>query len=87
MKLLDIFSGYTATTGSPLVHIAYLVGCSAFTLGILNDGTAKHLWLWLIDKWFTTHLIFVLALYLNKTILKNSKEFQFILLLYTILQY
>jgi len=40
MKLLDIFSGYTATTGSHLVHIAYLVGCSAFTLGILNKGKA-----------------------------------------------
>ena len=87
MKLLDIFSGYTATTGSGVVHIAYLVGCSSFTLGILNNGYAKDIWLWLIDKWFYTHLIFIIALLLNGTILKNSKEFQFILLLYAILKY
>jgi len=87
MKLLDIFSGYTATTGSPLVHIAYLVGCSAFTLGILEKGKAKDIWLWLIDEWFYTHLIFVFAALLNKTILENSKELQFIVLLFTILQY
>jgi hypothetical protein len=87
MKLLDIFSGITATTGSPLVHIAYLVGCSAFTLSFLNKGTAKNLWLLLIDKWFYTHLIFALAILFNKTILKNSKEFQFILVLYAILKY
>jgi hypothetical protein len=74
MKLLDIFSGYTATTGSPLVHIAYLVGCSAFTLGFLNKGSAKNIWLWVIDRWFFTHLIFALAILFNKTILKNSKE-------------
>lgn len=87
MKLLDIFSGYTATTGSPLVHVAYMVGCSAFTLGILNKGYAKDIWLWLIDRWFYTHLIFFIAIILNQTILKTSKEFQFILLLFAILQY
>ena len=87
MKLLDIFSGYTATTGSFLVHIAYMVGCSAFTLHILNKGNAKNLWLWLIDQWFYTHLIFVFAIVMKKTILKDSKELQFILLLYAILKY
>ena len=87
MKLLDIFSGYTATTGSVFVHLAYLVGCSAFTLQILEKGRARKEWLALIDRWFYTHLSFVLVLFLKRSIFRDSKELQFIAFLFAILNY
>jgi hypothetical protein len=74
MKLLDIFSGYTATTGSVFVHLAFLVACSAFTLSILNKGPARQKWLTLIDRWFYTHLSFIFVVYLKRTIFRDSKE-------------
>jgi hypothetical protein len=87
MKLLDIFSGYTATTGSIFVHLAYFLACSAFTLPFLNKHPARPQWLTLIDRWFYTHLSFILVVYLKRTIFRDSKELQFIAFLLAILNY
>jgi hypothetical protein len=87
MKLLDIFSGYTATTGSVFVHLAYLVACSMFTFPILNKGRACSKWLKLIDQWFLTHLSFVIVLFLKRSFFRDSKELQFFSILFAILNY
>jgi hypothetical protein len=41
MKLIDLFSGFTATTGCPEFHFAHLVACGAFFFGIVNKGPAN----------------------------------------------
>jgi hypothetical protein len=74
MKLLDIFSGYTATTGSSLLHYAYFFACGSFFFRIVNKGNADQKWLDLIDSWFFTHSWFLIAHLLNKTIFSKKKE-------------
>jgi hypothetical protein len=69
MKLLDIFAGYTATTGSALLHFAYFAACGAFYFNIVNKEPAEQLWLDLIDKWFITHSCFLIVFFVKDTII------------------
>jgi hypothetical protein len=87
MKLLDIFGGYTATTGSPLLHFAYFAACGAFYFNIVNKESLDPKWLDLIDEWFYTHSYFVIVVFLKDTVIQRFKEIQFLFLLLTILKY
>ena len=87
MKLLDIFGGYTATTGSPLLHFAYFAACGAFYFNIVNKESLDPKWLDLIDEWFFTHSYFLIVFFLKDTIFQRFKEIQFFLFLLTILKY
>ena len=48
MKLLDLFSGFMATTGSSLLHVANLPVCGAFYFELVNTGSADQKWLDLV---------------------------------------
>jgi hypothetical protein len=87
MKLLDIFAGYKATTGSPKFHFAFFAACCAFYFNIVDKGLVDQKWLDLIDEWFFTHSYFLVVVFLTETIFQRFTEIQFFLLLLAIFKY
>jgi hypothetical protein len=86
MKLIDLFSGFIATTGSSEFHFAHLAACGAFYFGIVNNGTADQKWLDLVDEWFFTNLYFLIQKVLMLVFI-NKKELDFLASLLVILKY
>ena len=74
MKLLDILSGYTSTTGSQVVHFAYIGACSTIKFGFTERGLGDQIFLDLVDQWYWTHLIVFIAIILRETLFINHSE-------------
>ena len=87
MKLLDILSGYTSTSGSPLVHFAYIGACGLFTLGIVEMETADESFLELINDWFWVHSSIFFCIIFSNTMFVNHSELRFTAMLAAIFFY
>ena len=86
MKLIDLFSGFIATTGSSEFHFAHLAACGAFYFDFVNKGSADQKWLDLVDEWFYTNLFFLIQKFLMLFFIKK-KELYFLSYLFVILKY
>jgi hypothetical protein len=86
MRLIDIFSGYTATLGAKMMHLTYLIACFLLKLGIINTDNVAQDWLDLLDLWLYTHLSYIIYLFLFEAVFEQ-KECKFISLLCIIMFY
>ena len=91
MKLLDIFSGYTATTGTVFIHFSYMVACVffkiSFAIGISNKESADLVFTDLVDSWFWAHFFVFLSMLLRQTLFINHNELTFAAMLISIFIY
>jgi hypothetical protein len=87
MKLLDILSGYTSTSGSPLIHFAYMLACATFTFGFAKRDLGDQMFLDLVDQWFWTHLFVFFVVVLMETVFINHYELKFLGILAAIFIY
>ena len=76
MKLLDIFSGFTAISGNIPMHTSFFVVCCLFLLGLIKTEKTKDTdtFMSLIFYWCWTHANYILMSLTRDTIFQNHKE-------------
>ena len=86
MRLIDIFSGYTATLGAKIMHFTYFIACIFLKLGMISTDNVAQEWLDLLNLWLYAHLSYIIYLFIFEAVF-DQKECKFVSLLCIIMFY